>query len=504
MKIEPRYHAPVIHVLDASRAVGRRVGAPRSRAAATRSRRRSATSTRPGPPRAGRPAGEGGAPPDRGGAPARASRSTGRPARPPAAADVPRRPDDRGPPARRARRADRLDAVLRDVGAARARYPAILDDPVVGAAARDLHRDARRAAPADRRRAAAHGERGVRASGRRTASATTSSSTRTTRAPTSAAVVHTLRQQMVKPPGRPNLALADFTAPKETGRRRTTSAASPSPPATASRSSSPRFEAAHDDYSAILAKALADRLAEAFAERLHELVRRELWGYAPDEALANDALIREEYQGIRPAPGYPACPDHTEKGTLFELLEAERAGGHPPDRVVRDVPGRRRQRLLLLAPGGALLRARPDRPDQLEDYAARKGIDRRDDGPLARPEPRRPLTGGRRDAGARVPTDEGAQGGYDIVILLPKGDGTEVASDDGSRGPLAAARRRRGRTGHRRRSSRRSPDVWARITRPPLRIVPLTVPRHAPRARPGRARAARGAWRKPTRHRPTA
>ena len=136
---------------------------------------------------------------------------------------------------------------------------------------------------------------------------------------------------------------AGRTSPWPTSRRRarpasrTTSARSPSPPGTASTSSSPRFEADHDDYSAILAKALADRLAEAFAERLHELVRREFWGYSPDEHLPNDAIIREEYQGIRPAPGYPACPDHTEKGTLFELLEAEQRAGIRAHRVVRDV-----------------------------------------------------------------------------------------------------------------------------------------------------------------------
>ena len=111
----------------------------------------------------------------------------------------------------------------------------------------------------------------------------------------------------------------------------TTSARSRSRPATASTGRtgwSPSSRPRHDDYSAILAKALADRLAEAFAERLHERVRRELWGYAPDEALSNADLIAERYQGIRPAPGYPACPDHTEKRTLFELLEAEAARRH--------------------------------------------------------------------------------------------------------------------------------------------------------------------------------
>jgi 5-methyltetrahydrofolate--homocysteine methyltransferase len=88
-----------------------------------------------------------------------------------------------------------------------------------------------------------------------------------------------------------------------------------------------RFEAQHDDYSSIMLKALADRLAEALAERLHERVRREFWAYAPQEHLDNKDLIREEYQGIRPAPGYPACPDHTEKALLWRLLDADRTAG---------------------------------------------------------------------------------------------------------------------------------------------------------------------------------
>jgi 5-methyltetrahydrofolate--homocysteine methyltransferase len=88
-----------------------------------------------------------------------------------------------------------------------------------------------------------------------------------------------------------------------------------------------RFEAAHDDYSSIMLKALADRLAEALAERMHERVRRDLWGYAPHEQLDGAALISEEYQGIRPAPGYPACPEHTEKATLWQLLDPERNAG---------------------------------------------------------------------------------------------------------------------------------------------------------------------------------
>ncbi|HXD22738.1 MAG TPA: methionine synthase, partial [Gemmatimonadaceae bacterium] len=140
------------------------------------------------------------------------------------------------------------------------------------------------------------------------------------------AVVHTIRQQMVKPDGRPNVALADFVAPCATGLTDwmgffavTTGIGVDEKVA--------EFAAVQDDYSAIMVKALADRLAEALAERLHERVRREFWGYAPNEHLDNSAIIREQYQGIRPAPGYPACPDHTEKRTLFDILGAtERAG----------------------------------------------------------------------------------------------------------------------------------------------------------------------------------
>ena len=138
--------------------------------------------------------------------------------------------------------------------------------------------------------------------------------------------VHFLRQQMERPPGRPNLCLADYIAPQESGVADYLGffavTAGLGLPALVRR-----FEENHNDYCAILAKALADRLAEAFAERMHERVRREFWGYAPDETLDNEALIAEAYRGIRPAPGYPACPDHTEKATLFRLLEAEANAG---------------------------------------------------------------------------------------------------------------------------------------------------------------------------------
>ena len=134
-----------------------------------------------------------------------------------------------------------------------------------------------------------------------------------------------------------------------------------------------RFEAAHDDYSAILLTALADRLAEAFAERLHELVRRELWGYAAEEALDNEALIAEPYQGIRPAPGYPACPDHTEKTTLFGLLEAESRAGIRLTESMAMLPAASVSGFYFWHPQARYFGLGRIGRDQLEDYARRKG-----------------------------------------------------------------------------------------------------------------------------------
>lgn len=142
------------------------------------------------------------------------------------------------------------------------------------------------------------------------------------------AVLHHLRQQTIKPDGKPNLSLADFVAPKESGVTDyvggfiTTAGIG-------AEEQAKQYEAKGDDYSAIMVKALADRLAEACAEWLHERVRKEYWGYAADEQLDNEALIKEQYKGIRPAPGYPACPDHTEKATLFRLLDPTADFGKP-------------------------------------------------------------------------------------------------------------------------------------------------------------------------------
>jgi len=129
----------------------------------------------------------------------------------------------------------------------------------------------------------------------------------------------------------------------------------------------------HDDYSAILAKSLADRLAEALAERLHEKVRKEYWGYAKDEQLGNDALIRERYQGIRPAPGYPACPDHTEKGTIWRLLDAERAAGMTITDSFAMLPTAAVSGWYFWLPESAYFGVGKIGRDQVEEYAKRKG-----------------------------------------------------------------------------------------------------------------------------------
>ena len=136
---------------------------------------------------------------------------------------------------------------------------------------------------------------------------------------------HNLRQQAQKPTGKPNYCLADFVAPKGSGVNDYIGAFAVTT-GIGIEALVQAFEARHDDYNAIMLKALADRLVEAFTEHLHQRVRREFWGFAADETLDNDALIREEYRGIRPAPGYPACPDHTEKGELFRLLDAPQVG----------------------------------------------------------------------------------------------------------------------------------------------------------------------------------
>ncbi len=181
-----------------------------------------------------------------------------------------------------------------------------------------------------------------------------------------------LRQQGEHREGVPNRSLADFVAPKETGLRDYVGGFA----VTAGLGSAERiaeFKAAHDDYSAILLESLGDRLAEAFAERMHELVRRELWGYASDEALDNAALIKERYQGIRPAPGYPACPDHTEKQRLWELLDVEAATGIELTESMAMWPGAAVSGWYLSHPQSQYFVVGRVGQDQVEDYARRKG-----------------------------------------------------------------------------------------------------------------------------------
>ena len=184
-------------------------------------------------------------------------------------------------------------------------------------------------------------------------------------------VIHTLRQQMEKPPGRPNYALADFVAPKESGVADYVGMFALTAGIGIEEKLS-EFEANHDDYNSILLKALADRLAEAFAERLHERVRKEFWGYAVDEQLPGDALIAEKYRGIRPAPGYPACPDHTEKGELFRVLEATCHTGIELTESFAMFPTAAVSGYYFAHPESAYFGLGRIGQDQVEDYAARK------------------------------------------------------------------------------------------------------------------------------------
>jgi len=191
---------------------------------------------------------------------------------------------------------------------------------------------------------------------------------------TELATVRTLRQQMMRNNTRPNFALSDFVCPAETGVIDYVGGfvvtAGSEIDAVAER-----FEAKDDDYNSILAKALADRLAEAFAERMHQRVREKFWGYAPQEGLTNDALIAEDYRGIRPAPGYPASPDHTEKRTLFDLLDAEKETGVSLTESYAMWPPSSVSGFYFAHPEARYFGVGKIERDQVEDYARRKGMD---------------------------------------------------------------------------------------------------------------------------------
>ncbi|MGD8804613.1 MAG: vitamin B12 dependent-methionine synthase activation domain-containing protein, partial [Chloroflexota bacterium] len=253
------------------------------------------------------------------------------------------------------------------------RYPDILDDPLVGETARSLFRDAQALleciiAEKWLTARAVLGLYPANSVGDDIELYDTNGGQKTV------AVVHTLRQQMEKPPGRPNYALADFVAPRASGVRDHLGAFA----VTAGIGLDAvvrRFEKAGDDYHAIMAKALADRLAEAMAELMHRRVRQEFWAYAPEELLDHEALIAEAYRGIRPAPGYPACPDHTEKGILFDLLNAPTEAGVTLTESFAMQPAASVSGYYFSHPEATYFGVGRIGRDQVEDYAARKGMD---------------------------------------------------------------------------------------------------------------------------------
>ncbi len=252
------------------------------------------------------------------------------------------------------------------------RFPMILDDPKAGEAARGLYKDAQAMLKkiVDEKWLTARGVVGfwpANAEG----DDIVLFGDKARKFPL--ATLHTLRQQMTRESGKPNMALADLIAPRETGRADYIGGFA----VTAGHGEDAhikRFEAEKDDYSAILLRALADRLAEAFAERLHERVRKEFWAYAPDENLSKEDIIAEKYRGIRPAPGYPAQPDHTEKGTLFQLLDAEARAGMNLTESFMMLPGSSVSGLYFAHPESRYFGIGKIEKDQVEDYARRKGM----------------------------------------------------------------------------------------------------------------------------------
>jgi 5-methyltetrahydrofolate--homocysteine methyltransferase len=182
--------------------------------------------------------------------------------------------------------------------------------------------------------------------------------------------VHFIRQQLKKSSSRPNDCLADFIAPKDSGVADYIGGFAVTTGFGCDELAA-EYEAAHDDYNAIMVKALADRLAEAFAEHLHQRVRREFWGYATDEYFDNEALIKEAYRGIRPAPGYPACPDHREKAELFRILDASSAVGITLTESFAMFPGASVSGYYLAHPDAYYFGVGRIYKDQVDDYAKR-------------------------------------------------------------------------------------------------------------------------------------
>jgi len=249
------------------------------------------------------------------------------------------------------------------------KFPAILDDEIVGTQASALYRDARAMLDTiiKEKWLTARAVFGLWPANSRGDDVVVS-------LPDGETTLHFLRQQVDKPAERPDFCLADFIAPQDSGRQDWIGAFA----VTAGIGIEPhvaRFEADHDDYNAILLKALADRLAEALAERLHHRVRTGYWGYAAGEALDNEALIAEQYVGIRPAPGYPACPEHSEKRTLFALLGAEGIGMSLTESFAM-LPTAAVSGYYFSHPQSQYFVVGRVSKEQLADYARRKGVDR--------------------------------------------------------------------------------------------------------------------------------
>jgi len=255
----------------------------------------------------------------------------------------------------------------------RGRYPAIFQDPEVGKAAKKLFDDAQHLLKVilNKKLLVANGVIGLFPAHSVGDDIEVYADEGRTKV---LAVFHTLRQQILKPAGDWNLALADFIAPKESGIKDYLGAFA----VTAGINIEPlvkKFEKEHDDYQAIMTKALADRLAEAFAELMHQEVRKKYWGYVKNEKLSTEELIRERYRGIRPAAGYPACPDHTEKQVLFDLLQAEKNAGITLTESFAMYPAAAVSGLYFAHPEAKYFTVGKIEKDQVLDYSKRKGMD---------------------------------------------------------------------------------------------------------------------------------
>jgi 5-methyltetrahydrofolate--homocysteine methyltransferase len=253
------------------------------------------------------------------------------------------------------------------------RYPEILTDSVVGEAARNVHREGQAMLDriVKRRWLGANGVLGLWPANSVGDDIEIYADEQRDRV---LMTWHNLRQQNQKPAGNPNQCLADFVADRDSGIPDYVGAFAVTT-GVGIETRLKEFAAKNDDYSAIMLKALADRLAEAFAEHLHHRVRTEYWGYAADEKLSNEQLVAEKYQGIRPAPGYPACPDHTEKADLFKLLEADRNAGMTLTESFAMLPTAAVSGFYLSHPESRYFAVGKVERDQVADYAHRKGMD---------------------------------------------------------------------------------------------------------------------------------